>query len=82
MGNVKGSHRYQSDNTNNPIHNLKNRLADNNLSVFQFYMRYYRKHCHQQNIKTYRDFLLDLNWFEVWTGDIKLAANKFKMDSK
>jgi hypothetical protein len=61
-----------------PLENLKNRWADNDLTPFQFWLRYYRKY----SGKSYREFLLDLNWYKVWTEAIKLGAEDFKKESR
>jgi hypothetical protein len=56
---------------------IKNRCADNNLSILDWWVRYYRKY----SDKSYREFLVDFNTYDVFTLAIKRAGEDFWKDS-
>lgn len=71
---MRKSQRYQSYNTPTMTNeNIRNRLADNLISIKEFYCLYYLRH----RKETYREFLEDFNWHNVFTTPIKKAAEDF-----
>ena len=82
---MKGKRRFQYvkyAKGQSPLENLKNQLADNDHTFRFFYEKFYRmafmklRHC--TFCKPYEAFLADINWYEVWTAELKLAYAEYE----
>ena len=69
-----GSKRFQDHNSKrNPTGNLKNRLADNRVSIVEFWYKYVKRHSHA----TYDEFLECLNVQRKFTQNLQKAVDEF-----
>lgn len=75
----KSKMKYQKDRPNaGSIESLKNRWADNDVTPYQFFLKYFTKY----SKKGYWDFLLDINYYEQETTAIQKAIADFWRESK
>lgn len=66
----KRKFRYQHNcPTDNPIEKLKNKLADNDISMIEFHSAFYLKFSKDD----YPTFLKKMHYFEIWTKPMELA---------